>query len=240
MFHLTGRAKKVEQNDRSSQFKHESAVKRVYTHNRTTLAIARMSYCDSYTFRRDVMGNRAKVPDHFAMYGIVDEPYDGAKRVHCEVHFTDQRPEDDFVGSCFLTHILEDEQKDSQKRKLKLEVSIWDSDGAWRQKSYGVLRDAAISGAQFCHFRIETEILNHTEALTLLRERGYGPTIKVREFTMWPTVVLPKAPDWGGERYDPIDRSRAENPNLPEGIPMNAAEVEPTASRLAISDFASR
>jgi hypothetical protein len=197
MFHRTGKKKKIEQEDRSSQFEHEAAVKRVYTHNRTALAIARMSYYDSYTFRKDVTGKRIKVPDHFAMYGVVNEPYDEARRMHCEVQFTDHGPEDDFVGSCFLTHLYGDKKKDSQTRKLKLEVSIWDSDGEWRRKSYGVLRDAAISGNQFCHFRIETETLNHIEALTLLRERGYGPAIKLREFAMWPTVVLPKAPDWG-------------------------------------------
>jgi hypothetical protein len=185
------------QEDQLLQYEHDAAVKRVCDNNRTILAIARMSYYDSYTFRKDVMGERIKVTDHFAMYGVVNEPYDEARRIHCEVEFTNHGPEDGFVGSCFFTNHFGYEKKDSQTRKLKLEVSIWDPDGEWRRKSYGVLRDAAISGTQFCHFRIETETLNHSEALTLLRERGYGPTIKVREFTMWPTVVLPKAPDWG-------------------------------------------
>jgi hypothetical protein len=97
----------------------------------------------------------------------------------------------------FLTHLTDDEQKESENRKLVLEVSIWDYEGEWRQKSYAALRDAALSGNRFCHFRIETETIEHSDVLIQLREQGYGPTIKVREFSMWPTISLPKAPEWG-------------------------------------------
>ena len=80
-----------------------------------------------------------------------------------------------------------------------LKVSVWDPDGEWAQKAYECLRDAAVSGSQFCHFRVVTETIDQAVALKLneLVERSYAPTIKLYEFTMWPTITLPKAPDWG-------------------------------------------
>jgi acyl-CoA synthetase (AMP-forming)/AMP-acid ligase II len=131
-----------------------------------------MSYYDSYTFRKEVMGKRIRVPDDFVMYGVVDEPYDGAKWILCEVKFTDYPPEDDVIGSCFVTHLLEDEKKDTNDPKLMLEISIWDQNGESRQKSYSALRDAAISGNRFCHFRIETEAVEHSDVLTQLGGEG--------------------------------------------------------------------
>jgi hypothetical protein len=195
---LNGGAKtrQAEQERQSAENEHEAAVKRVYSYERITLAIARMSYYDAYTGRKDILGEPSKNLDDFTMYGVVNEPYADAKRIHCEVKFTDYPSEDDFIGSCLLTHLL-DEKKQSEDRKLMLAVSVWDAGREWRQKSYNVLRDAAISGNRFCHFRIEAETAEHSDALAQLREKGYGPTIRLREFTMWPTITLPNAPEWG-------------------------------------------
>jgi hypothetical protein len=130
------------------------------------------------------------------MSGVVHECYDGMKRIICKVTFCDYPSEDEFIGNCLLTHLLEDEKQGLEMRKLVLKVSIWDASGEWRKKSYNALRDAAISGNQFLHFRIEKETVDKTVASAQIREHGYGPTLKLHEFVMWPTIILPKAPDW--------------------------------------------
>ena len=130
------------------------------------------------------------------MSGVVHEAYDGMKRIHCKVKFCNYPPEDELIGRCFVTHILQDEKKNREKCKLVLEVSIWNVSGEWREKSYNAVRDAAISGNQFLHLRIEKETIEKAVALAEIREHDYGPTLKVREFVMWSTITLPKAPDW--------------------------------------------
>lgn len=196
----TGRdARKIEQTESEGKRAYEYAVERIYKQDRKGLAIARMSYFDSYTFRCDILGKRIQNPDDFVMYGVVHEDYEGIKRIHCEIKFQNQASENGFVGNCFLTHLITDEKKDRYKRKLMLEVAIWNHDREWCQKSYSCLRDAAVSGNQFCNFRIVTEKIDVGDALNQLVEHGYGPTIKLHEFTMWPTIILPRAPAWAWE-----------------------------------------
>ena len=178
-------------NDKVIQMAHEEAVDWIYKYERKTLAIAKMSYYRSFNFDRDVLGKRRSETDDFVMIGALHEGSD-AKRVHCEVRFTDHPSENDFVGDCTLTH--SGDEGESHRRPLMVSVSIWDADTHWRRASYECLRDCAISGDRFCHFRISTEIAEIPGVLAQLRDRGYGPTVRLREFTMWPRIILPNAP----------------------------------------------
>jgi hypothetical protein len=197
MFQGARKNRRAEQAEQLLQDDHEAAVRRVYARDEIPLAIARMRYYDSLTFRRDVLDKPIKVPDDCIMYGVIHEPYGDARRIHCEVKFVDSLPDDEMIGTCFLTQLSFDTEIDPKRRKLLLEISIWDGHGVWRRRAYDCLRDAAISQSQFCHYRINTTPTNADEALDQLVGRGYGPTINVREFTMWPTITLPKAPAWG-------------------------------------------
>ena len=76
-------------NDKVIQMAHEEAVDWIYKYERKTLAIAKMSYYRSFNFDRDVLGKRRSETDDFVMIGALHEGSD-AKRVHCEVRFTDQ------------------------------------------------------------------------------------------------------------------------------------------------------
>jgi hypothetical protein len=180
-------------NEKAIQMAHENAVNSIYKYERKTLAIVKMSHYQGFNFHRDALGKQWPKTDNFVMIGVLDETF-ASKRIHCEVKFTDHRPEDEFVGDCTLTHIGDEGQ--SYRRALMLSVSIWDADSYWREASYDCLRNAAISQNRFCHFRIATEITDVPGALAELRERGYCPTVRVHEFTMWPTIILPNAPDW--------------------------------------------
>lgn len=175
---------------------YEYAVERVHANDRVGLAIASMGYFDAYSFRKDVISNKIKTPDHFTMSGVVHEPFDGMKRIICKIEFFDRELEQEFIGFCVLSHLIGDEGQRPELRRLILEVDIWDPSYEWCKKSYNALRDAAISGNQFLHFRIEKETVDKVVALSQIRENGYGPTLKLHEFAMWPTIILPKAPDW--------------------------------------------
>jgi hypothetical protein len=175
---------------------YEYAIERVYAHKRIDLAIAGMCYYDAYSFRKDVLGNKVRVPDNFNMSGVVHEPFDGLKRIICKIEFFDREPEQEIIGFCALSHSIEDERQKPETRKLFLQVSIWDASREWWKKSYNALRDAAISGNRFLHFGIEKETADKAVALTQIRGSGCGPSLKLHEFAMWPTIILPKAPDW--------------------------------------------
>jgi hypothetical protein len=185
--------RRVHPDEKAIRIAHENAVNSIYKYERKTLAIAKMGYYRASNFDCDLLGKQRPESDYFVMSGVLDETF-GSKRIHCEVTFVDRRPEDGFVGDCMLTHLVDDAE--SHERALMLSVSIWDADSHWRRAAYDCLRDAAISNNQFCHFRIATELADVSEVLAQLSERGYGPTLRLHEFTMWPTIILPKAPDW--------------------------------------------
>ena len=119
-------------NDKVIQMAHEEAVDWIYKYERKTLAIAKMSYYRSFNFDRDVLGKRRSETDDFVMIGALHEGSD-AKRVHCEVRFTDHPSENDFVGDCTLTHI--GDEGESHRRPLMVSVSICDADTHWRRAS---------------------------------------------------------------------------------------------------------
>ena len=118
--------------------------------------------------------------------------FEGAFRVNCEIIFNDRSPEEGKIGFCVITRPSPHIEND----KLSLLIHIWDKTGVWRNKSYNALRDAAISGNQFLHFCIDTEPFHFSKVLAQLRHEGFGPTINIRQFVMWPKIILPKAPTW--------------------------------------------
>ena len=180
---------------------HQSALESIYKSRAITLAIAKMSYRRNFNFYSDDRSKRKETSD-LVMIGVVHEPYRGAKRVYCQIEFINQNPEYGFVGSCTLTHLGIDERRESYQRAMMLQVFVWDADARWRHAAYDCLQEAAVSQDRFCHFRISTELANVDEAAALMRERGYGPTLKLREFTLWPTIVLPNTPSWAWNREE--------------------------------------
>jgi hypothetical protein len=180
--------------DEAIRMAHEQAVNSIYKYERKTLAIAKMRYYHSFNFDHDVTGQQRPQTDDFLMMGVLDEIF-ASKRINCEVRFIERRPDDVFVGDCTLSHFGDEAQ--SHHRPLMLSISIWDQQSSWRWKAYDCVRDAAFSQHRFCHFRIATELADIADALRQLQDRGYGPTVRLREFTMWPTIILPNAPTWG-------------------------------------------
>ena len=181
---------------------HRFALEYVYKSRDITLAIAKMSCFRSFNLYREDRSRPTPEMADLVMIGVVGEPDRGGKRVYCQIGFNNQKREDEFVGSCTLTHLGMDERRESYQRALMLQVLIWDADGRRRSEAYEYLRVAAVSHNRFCHFRISTEVANMDDAATLMRERGYGPTLKLREFAFSPTIVLPNTPSWGWNREE--------------------------------------
>ena len=177
---------------------YESAVERLYKYGRTALAIASYSHWEGYNAKGDASGAPMPSPSDFMMNGVVHEQTMYEKRIWCQVRFDNEIPMDDFVGSCFLTHVDADKPKLlREKQRLLFEVWISDPTMEWRQRAYEHVRDAALSNAQFCHFTVQMEKLDSEAAVMAVREKGYGPSMKVRSFSMQRQIVLPKAPEWG-------------------------------------------
>jgi len=181
---------------------HQCALEYIYKRRDITLAVAKMGRFRSFDFYRDDRSGPKPETSDFVMIGVVGEPYRGAKRVYCQIGFIRKKPENEFVGSCTLAHLGLDERRDSYERAMMLQVLVWDADGRWRNAASECLRDAAISHNRFCRFRINTGVANVDAAAALMRERGYGPTLKLREFALWPTTMLPNTPSWGSNRAE--------------------------------------
>ena len=175
---------------------YERAIRKIYGQKSITLAIAHMSYFAGYNFVGSFSGRELVSPDDFVMRGVVDEWGMHDRRVFCEVKFWDRPPDHDAVGSCSLTHVLDDSKESMEQSKLLLHVGIFDPGYVHGYHAYETIRDAAISGAQFVHFGIETNELNAESAIHEMRELGYGSAKTIQSIRTNPRITLPNAPAW--------------------------------------------
>jgi hypothetical protein len=191
---------KQREKDEHERFQYESAIKKVYEPGYVSLAIARMSYWEGCGVRGFGSGRVLQTPDDFRMNGVLHERTYFDKRVTCDLTFEDYNRNDGSIGACSLTHLTSDEKERIERRALSFSVSIYDPEKEWRYKAYSTLRDAAISGAQFCHFTIYVDKLDPMDVLREVRAKGYGPPLRVHGFSMSPEIILAKAPIWGWKR----------------------------------------
>jgi hypothetical protein len=198
---LRTKQKKEEEKKALEKQSYVAAMERVFKYGKKTLAIARMSYWEGYDIRKGILGEIPKSPDNYVMNGVIHEQGWSDKHILCEVNFSDERASDDVVGWCHLNEVTICREQGTETPTLSFEVTIHDASSEWRRKAYSTLRDAAISGHQFCHIRVTTEELDAAPAVAQFQEKGYGPRMKVFELAMWPQVILAKAPTWGWKRY---------------------------------------
>jgi hypothetical protein len=172
---------------------YDRAIEVIYRRRRITLAIARAEHWDGVDVHRS-----REASDH-KMIGVVDGYYGGDERmILCEIEFYRGGDNDERLGRCVLTHGM---YKGGMVPLL--EVNISNRQMSLWGKARDALRDAAISGNRFCHFRIGTEIRDEDAADAFfegLREGGSAPEMAVTSFELWPQITLPNAPSWGWNR----------------------------------------
>lgn len=171
-----------------------NAVAKIYQARKITLAIARVSYFERVEKAKE--GNCLdSFSDNFLMNGVIHENDQFDIRIQCNIEFINSKPDDKSIGWCCLTYLIDENQnKPPEHRTLSLTGKIYDPDAVLRNKVYNVIRDAAFSGNQFCHFQIVTDEQDAVKAQEAFVLKGSGPDKKILQFKMWPEIILPNAP----------------------------------------------
>jgi hypothetical protein len=175
----------------------ERAIQTVYGYEKLRLALARIRYFVGYNVTLDHSGRVLESPSNFRLVGVID----GNPHVHCDLEFEDGDAKDGSIGWCVLTlDGIPEKGVRIEECPMLLDVKIYDPEKKYRYIAYDAMRDAAISGNQFFHFEIKTDCVDVTEAIGAMREKEYGPQLRIYHLRMFPEIILPNAPTWGWKR----------------------------------------
>jgi hypothetical protein len=180
---------------------YESAIRTVYTYERITLALARIKYFVGYNVSLGPGERVLESPSDFQLAGVVHENWSTEFHVPCDLEFYDADVRDGVMGRCVLTHCDTPKKGERiEERPMMLDVKIYDPGKKYRYIAYDAMRDAAISGNRFFHIEIKTDCVDEAEAVRTMREKGYGPELRIFHLRMFPEIILPNAPTWGWKR----------------------------------------
>jgi hypothetical protein len=203
MFKFAGKNNTNSDLEKFAEEEYERAVEKIYKYTQITLAIARMEYYEGFGIISPEGAKAQTGPDNYSMNGVIHEEFYDKKRIWCDFEFTDDAYEENAIGHCELTHFGDSNERKKQRYEQPLALTgyLYDPDKTLRVKVYNAIRDAAISGNQFLHFRLIKEKQDPSQALEKVKSQGYGPRIKIIGFQMWPEISLPNAPAWGSKKY---------------------------------------
>lgn len=179
----------------------ESLIGRCYGYEAVTLALTGCKQFQGFNVEDGPRRHRSDVTTDFQADGVVYENGKHERHVKCGLKIITAPHREGSIGWLYLWRqdiSFADKNKRLEEATLYLDVTIWDPEQRYQAALWQCLRDAAVSEFRFVHLELGCDAPPGRDvAISQLREKISTSPRKIYQFKLWPSIELPKSPEWG-------------------------------------------